>query len=76
MKGVTSMRRILMLLTVMTVTLVVAGGVAWAVTKIGTNGPDTLWGTNGNDNLIGRGGNDRLFALNGRDNLSGGPGKD
>jgi hypothetical protein len=42
MKEVASMRRILVLLTVMTVTLVVASGVAWAVNKIGTNGPDTL----------------------------------
>jgi len=50
--------------------------VAWAVTKIGTNGPDTLRGTNKADNLIGKGGNDVLFALAGRDNLLGGPGKD
>jgi Ca2+-binding RTX toxin-like protein len=60
----------------MAVTLVVANGVALAVTKIGTNGPDTLRGTNGADNLIGKGGNDKLFSLRGRDNLLGGPGKD
>ena len=70
------MRRLVLALAVMAVTLVVAGGVALAVNKIGTNGPDTLRGTNGDDNLIGKGGNDRLFALNGRDNLVGGPGKD
>jgi hypothetical protein len=70
------MRRILVLLMAMTVTLVVASGVAWAVNKIGTNGPDTLIGTNNADNLLGRGGNDILFSLNGRDNLLGGPGKD
>jgi len=70
------MRPILLLLTVMTVTLVVASGVAWAVNKVGTNGPDTLIGTNNADNLIGQGGNDVLFSLNGRDNLLGGPGKD
>jgi Ca2+-binding RTX toxin-like protein len=64
------------LLATMALTLLVASGVAWAVNKIGTDGPDTLRGTNGNDNLIGRGGNDRLFALDGRDNLLGGPGKD
>jgi Ca2+-binding RTX toxin-like protein len=70
------MRRVILLLTVMAATLVLASGVALALTKIGTNGPDTLRGTNGNDNLLGKGGNDRLFALNGRDTLLGGPGKD
>jgi len=66
------MRRVILLLTVMAATLVLASGVALALTKIGTNGPDTLRGTNGNDNLLGKGGNDRLFALNGRDTLLGG----
>lgn len=70
------MRRFILLLTVMAVTLVVASGVAVAVNKIGTNEPDTLKGTNKDDNLLGRGGNDRLFSLNGRDNLLGGTGKD
>jgi Ca2+-binding RTX toxin-like protein len=60
----------------MLVALLLASGVALAVTKVGTNGPDTLRGTNGDDNLLGRGGNDKLFSLNGRDNLLGGPGKD
>jgi len=60
----------------MALTLLVASGVALAVTKIGTNGPDTLKGTNGADNLLGLGGNDILFALASRDNLLGGPGKD
>ncbi len=70
------MRRIVLLLTVMAATLVVASGVAMAVNKIGINGPDTLRGTNGDDNLSGRGGNDVLYSLAGRDNLLGGPGKD
>jgi Ca2+-binding RTX toxin-like protein len=70
------MRRTLLSLTTMLVALLLASGVALAVNKIGTNGPDTLRGTNGNDNLIGKGGNDRLFSLNGRDTLLGGPGKD
>ena len=70
------MRRTLLLLTTMVVALLLASGVALAVNKVGTNGPDTLRGTNGDDNLLGRGGNDKLFSLNGRDNLSGGPGKD
>ena len=70
------MRRLVLALAVMAVTLVAAGGIALAVNKIGTNGPDTLRGTNGDDNLLGRGGNDKLFSLNGRDKLLGGPGND
>jgi Ca2+-binding RTX toxin-like protein len=60
----------------MALTLLAASGVALAVTRIGTDGPDTLRGTNADDTLIGKGGNDRLFSLAGRDNLLGGPGKD
>jgi Ca2+-binding RTX toxin-like protein len=70
------MRRVVCVLAAMALALLLASGVALALTKIGTNGPDTLRGTNGNDNLLGKGGNDRLFALNGRDTLLGGPGKD
>jgi Ca2+-binding RTX toxin-like protein len=58
------------------VPLVLSSGVAWAVTKIGTDGPDTLRGTHEDDNLVGKGGNDVLFALRDRDNLLGGAGKD
>ena len=70
------MRRLILLLTVMAAALLLASGVALAVNKVGTNGPDTLIGTNGSDNLVGLGGNDRLFSLAGKDNLQGGPGKD
>ena len=70
------MRRTIMLVATMALTLLVASGVALAVNKIGTNGPDTLRGTNGADNLLGRGGNDALFGLGGRDNLLGEEGKD
>jgi Ca2+-binding RTX toxin-like protein len=70
------MRRAILLLTVMAAALVLGSGVAWAVNKIGTDGPDTLRGTNGADNLVGLGGNDILFALAGKDNLLGGEGKD
>jgi Ca2+-binding RTX toxin-like protein len=70
------MRRTIVLLATITVTLLVASGVAWAVNKIGTDGPDNLMGTHKADNLLGRGGNDRLFALAGNDKLLGGPGKD
>jgi Ca2+-binding RTX toxin-like protein len=55
------MQRVILLLTTMALTLLVASGVALAVTKFGTNGPDTLRGTNGADNLLGKGGNDDLF---------------
>jgi len=70
------MRRVILLLTMMAATLVVASGVALAVNKIGTNGPDTLKGTNSADKLLGKGGNDVLFSLAGRDNLLGEEGKD
>ena len=70
------MRRAILLVTTVALTLLVASGVALAVNKVGTNGPDTLRGTNGDDNLIGKSGNDNLFSLNGRDNLVGGAGKD
>jgi Ca2+-binding RTX toxin-like protein len=71
------MRRVSTLLATMAVMVLVAAGVAIAVNKVGTDGPDTLRGTNGDDNLIGLGGNDRIFGgLRGNDNLVGGPGKD
>jgi hypothetical protein len=70
------MRRTIVLLTTMALTLVVASGVALAVTEIGGPGPNTLRGTNGADNLLGNSGNDTLYGLGGRDNLLGGPGKD
>ena len=41
------MRRILVLLAAMALTLAVASGVALAVNEIGTNGPDTLRGPTG-----------------------------
>jgi hypothetical protein len=70
------MRRTILLLATIALTLVVAGGVALAVNKIGTQGRDFLKGTDGADHLVGRGENDRIFGLAGRDNLIGGPGKD
>jgi Ca2+-binding RTX toxin-like protein len=70
------MKRILLVLAAMALALLLASGVALAVTKIGTNGPDTLKGTNGADNLLGKGGNDVLFSLAGRDTLLGEEGKD
>src|SRR5215210_4726063 len=70
------MRRTMLLVATMALTLLLASGVALAVTKIGGPGPDTLRGTNGADNLIGNGGNDILLGLAGNDQLLGGPGKD
>jgi Ca2+-binding RTX toxin-like protein len=70
------MRRAILLVAMMALTLLVASGVAMAVNKIGTDGADTLRGTNGDDNLLGKGGNDRLFSLAGDDTLLGGTGKD
>ena len=70
------MRRTMLLLATMALTLLVASGVALAVTRIGTDGPDTLRGTKGDDNLIGKGANDTLLSLAGDDTLLGGPGKD
>jgi Ca2+-binding RTX toxin-like protein len=70
------MRRVVLMLAAMALALLLASGVAWAVNKVGTNGPDTLRGTNEADNLLGKGGQDDLFGLGGSDNLLGGPGKD
>src|SRR5919106_6609565 len=76
MKAGLSMRRPMLLLATMALTLLVASGGALALTRIGTDGPDTLRGTKGDDNLIGKGGNDILLSLAGDDTLLGGPGKD
>jgi Ca2+-binding RTX toxin-like protein len=70
------MRRTVLLVAVVAACLVMASGVALAVDRVGTNGPDTLRGTDGEDNLLGLGGNDELLGLGGSDNLVGGPGKD
>src|SRR3712207_879154 len=70
------MRRVALVLAAMALALVLASGVAWAVNRIDTDGPDTLRGTNRADNLSGKAGNDVLFGLGGRDNLRGGSGKD
>ena len=69
-------RRVVLVLAATALTLLLASGVAWALNKVGTDGPDTLRGTNGADNLSGEGGQDDLFGLGGSDNLVGGPGKD
>jgi Ca2+-binding RTX toxin-like protein len=70
------MRRILLLLAMMALTLLVASGVALAVVKEGGPGRDTLIGTNGSDTLSGKGGIDRIEGRGGKDVISGGPGND
>ena len=70
------MRRTVVLLATMVLTLLVASGVALAVTKIGTDGPDFLMGTRGSDELFGRGGSDRINGRPGDDVILGGPGDD
>lgn len=70
------MRRIALILATTAVLVVAAGGVALAVSRVGTDGPDVLRGTDGKDNLLGLGGQDDLFGRGGNDNLLGGPGKD
>ena len=70
------MRRAMTLLAVMAACVVLAGGVALAVDRVGTNGADVLRGTDGADNLLGLGGQDDIFGRGGSDNLAGGAGKD
>lgn len=70
------MKRVVLLITVMTLGILLSSGVALAVSKSGTNGNDTIKGTNKVDSLSGRGGNDTISGLNGNDSISGGPGKD
>jgi hypothetical protein len=65
------MRRTVLLLMVMASTLLVASGVAWAVTKTcppapkncqGTSGADVLKSTSIDNNMIGKGGNDTYYV--------------
>jgi hypothetical protein len=53
-----------------------AAGVAWAGTIIGTPRGDVLKGSSRNDKIHGKAGNDRLFGYRGKDLLVGGPGAD
>ncbi len=45
------MRRVVLVVAGMALALVLASGVALALNKVGTDGPDTLRGTNQGDNL-------------------------
>jgi Ca2+-binding RTX toxin-like protein len=66
----------MLLVAATALTVLMASGAALAVTRIGTDGPDTLRGTIRADNLLGNGGNDLLLGLAGNDQLLGGAGKD
>ena len=56
--------------------VMVAAGVAWAGTILGTPRSDVLKGTPRGDKIYGKAGNDRLFGYGGTDLLVGGPGAD
>jgi Ca2+-binding RTX toxin-like protein len=66
------MRRAILLLTVLAATLVVASGVALAVTSQGGPGNDLVLGTDGTDELGGGYGSDTIMGLGGKDYLYGG----
>ena len=70
------MRRAILMVAAVALSLLVASGIALAVNKVGTQGRDFLKGTDGADHLVGKGEDDRIFSLSGKDNLIGGPGKD
>ena len=56
--------------------LIVAEGIAWAATLVGTDKPDKLIGTPKNDTISGRGGNDKIGGREGDDYIKGGGGND
>jgi hypothetical protein len=75
------MRRFILLLAAMSAALVMASGVALALTKVGGPGGDTLRGTKGSDTLIGKGGRDMMIdgpvrGDSAADTLGGGKGND
>jgi hypothetical protein len=70
------MRRVGLVLVMMTVALVVGSGVAVAAVRFGTDGGDGLIGTNSADQLFGRGGGDFLAGKKQDDVLYGGDGYD
>jgi Ca2+-binding RTX toxin-like protein len=70
------MRRVVLVLAIMALALLLASGVAPAVTRVGTTRDDTLRGTDGPDQIDGRTGDDDIFSLGGSDTLYGGKGRD
>ena len=70
------MRRVAILLTVMTIVVLGASGIAVALKEAGTNRNDVMRGTNGPDSLAGGNGHDRIYGLGARDRLHGDTGRD
>ncbi len=70
------MRRVVLLLTVISVALLLASGVALAVSKSGGNGDDLLKGTNDRDTISGGGGDDLIYGKGASDQLYGNSGAD
>jgi Ca2+-binding RTX toxin-like protein len=66
------MKRLTLVLTVLVATLVVASGVALAVTKVGGPSNDGVLGTEGPDDLAGGLGSDSISGLGGNDVMWGG----
>ena len=61
------MRRTILLLTMMGLTLVLSSAIALAAVKVGTNAGERIVGTDGNDQINGKGGNDDLRGRLGND---------
>ena len=61
------MRRTILLLTMMGLTLALSSAIALAAVKVGTNAGERIVGTDGNDQINGKGGNDDLRGKAGND---------
>ena len=70
------MRRTILLLVIMSLTLLLASGVALAATILGTDQSETLIGTRYADYIRAEGGNDVVRGLGGPDQLNGKTGED
>ncbi len=76
-EGEDGMRRTTLLLTAVVLTsLLLASGVAIAVTREGTPRDDTIRGTNGADQIDGKAGDDYIDGRRGTDTLAGSAGDD
>ena len=69
-------RTTLLLMVMVLTTLLLASGVALAVTREGTPRDDTLRGTNGSDQIDGKAGDDYIDGRRGPDTLAGSRGDD
>jgi Ca2+-binding RTX toxin-like protein len=70
------MRVVALVLAGMALVLLLASGLALAITKVGGTGNDRLIGTKGPDKLVGKGGRDNIEGRGGKDVIRGGPGSD